>query len=255
MKKHLFLALLSLSLIPVPKDTIIGIDHIPVVVNNLDSATNFYKKLGFSIKPGRFHQNGIRNQHIKFPNGTEIELITAPQPLDPLTTEYYNSLKEGEGPVYFGLFATNPEELTKQVDTNILHPLFFGFRNHSPTDKPEHFAHSNTAYSLSSIWLATDHIPSYLQLFKKLGIKIKQKKMFSGIIAQIAILKEGEVILLPASQQLIPHHQVIGATVKVKDLKKLKTILQLSGINGSESKNSVLISPALTHGIYLEFRQ
>lgn len=255
MKNYLFLALLSLSLTLPQKDLIIGIDHIPVVVNNLDSATIFYKKLGFSIKPGRFHQNGIRNQHIKFPNGTEIELITASQPVDPLTTEYYNSLKEGEGPVYFGLFATNPTALTKQIDTNILHPLFFGSRNHSPTDKPEHFAHSNTAYSLTSIWLATDHISTYLQLFKKLGIKVKQKKMFSGITAQIAVLKEGEVILLPASLQVIPHHQVIGVTVQVKDLKKLKTILQQSDIKGIESKNGLLLSPVLTHGIYLEFKQ
>ncbi|OMP77402.1 MULTISPECIES: VOC family protein [unclassified Chitinophaga] len=255
MKIHLFLALLSLSLTPPQKDSVIGIDHIPVVVNNLDSAANFYKKIGFIIKPGRFHQNGIRNQHIKFPNGTEIELITASQPVDPLTTEYCNSLKQGEGPVYFGLFATNPTVLTQQIDTNNLHPLFFGSRNHSPTDKPEHFAHTNTAYSLTSVWLATDHIPTYVQLFKKLGIQVKQKKMFSGITAQIAKLKEGEVILLPASLQVIPNHQVIGATVQVTDLKKLKTILQQSGIKGSESTNSILLSPALTHGIYLEFRQ
>jgi len=37
---------------------IIGLDHIPVAVRNLDSAAHRYRELGFVLKPGRPHANG-----------------------------------------------------------------------------------------------------------------------------------------------------------------------------------------------------
>ena len=45
---------------------IIGIDHIPLVVGNLDWAAARYRQLGFALKPGRAHDNGLRNSHVKF---------------------------------------------------------------------------------------------------------------------------------------------------------------------------------------------
>ena len=63
----------------------IGIDHIPLAVNDLASATETYRRLGFAIKPGRFHADGIRNNHVKFEDGAGIELITASAPTDALT--------------------------------------------------------------------------------------------------------------------------------------------------------------------------
>ena len=63
-------------------------DHIPIAVENLERSTDLFKKLGFTLKQGRFHSNGIRNQHIKFSNGTELELITSNSRNDALSTEY-----------------------------------------------------------------------------------------------------------------------------------------------------------------------
>ncbi len=56
-----------------------GLDHIPIAVNDLARAAERYRALGFSLKPGRPHDNGITNQHVKFPDGSELELITAPE--------------------------------------------------------------------------------------------------------------------------------------------------------------------------------
>jgi len=36
--------------------------------------------MGCAIKPERSHPDGILNAHVKFTDGTEIELITAPKP-------------------------------------------------------------------------------------------------------------------------------------------------------------------------------
>jgi len=137
---------------------IVGIDHIPVVVADLEKAQADYRALGFRIKAGLPHADGIRNAHVKFPDGSEIELITAPAAVDALTAEYRAKVASGEGPVFFGLYAPDQTALLAQVkglpavaDTDhgaldfapesALHPLFFGQRNTSPTDLPEHFAH------------------------------------------------------------------------------------------------------------------
>src|SRR5262245_4051661 len=56
---------------------IAGLDHIPTAVRDLGAASARYRALGFALKPGRLHDNSILNNHAKFPDGTEIELITA----------------------------------------------------------------------------------------------------------------------------------------------------------------------------------
>jgi hypothetical protein len=49
-----------------------------VVVKDLNAASERYQALGFTLKPGRLHADGIRNNHVKFPDGSGIELISPP---------------------------------------------------------------------------------------------------------------------------------------------------------------------------------
>src|SRR5882757_8236766 len=95
-----WLLIAMLSLVAAKAQTsqrlILGIDHIPVVVSNIEEAAADFRAMGFSIKPGRPHADGIRNAHVKFPDGTEIELITARQSADTLTAEYRTKLENGE---------------------------------------------------------------------------------------------------------------------------------------------------------------
>ena len=49
---------------------IVGLDHIPIAVENLERAAERYQALGFVLETGTPHENGIRNQHVKFPDGT-----------------------------------------------------------------------------------------------------------------------------------------------------------------------------------------
>ena len=59
------------------------------------------------------HDNGIRNQHAKFPDGTELELITATEARDVLTTTYVRYLASGDGPAFARrcVFARNDKEM------------------------------------------------------------------------------------------------------------------------------------------------
>jgi hypothetical protein len=44
--------------------TMLGLDHIPVVVSDLERSGATFRRLGFALKPGRHHANGIRNTHV-----------------------------------------------------------------------------------------------------------------------------------------------------------------------------------------------
>lgn len=98
-----------------PAPLVMGVEHTPIVVTDLEKAQADFRAMGFAIKPGRFHADGIRNAHVKFPNGTELELITAPAPTDALTSEYYAKEQRGDGPVYFGLWAPNYSALATRI--------------------------------------------------------------------------------------------------------------------------------------------
>ena len=71
--------------------------------------------MGFAIKgwplPCRRHSQ--RSCEIPGRHGTE--LMTAPRPTDSLTTEYYAKEQRGDGPVYFGLWASNYSSLVARI--------------------------------------------------------------------------------------------------------------------------------------------
>ena len=88
-----------------PEPSRIGLDHIPVAVRDLEAASATYRALGFALKPGRPHANGIRNAHVKFPDGAGIELLTVPSAVDPLSTKYFDMIRAGEGPAFLSFHA------------------------------------------------------------------------------------------------------------------------------------------------------
>lgn len=145
-----------------PRPLILGLDHMPLAVADLEAASERYRQLGFTLKQGRYHENGIRNRHIKFSDGTEIELITASESRDALTTEYLQHLAQGDGPAFVSFFAPEIDRVAQYFDAedvrydrsngllsfperHRLRYLFFGRRTSSPTDRPGHFRHDNGA--------------------------------------------------------------------------------------------------------------
>ena len=178
---------------------ITGLDHIPIAVRDLDRAAADYRALGFALKPGRPHENGISNQHVKFPDGTELELITASETRDALTATYLKHLAAGEGPAFLALFAPGVDPGSLGLDSDPLRYIFMFGRNQSPTDRPEHFAHPNTAESLIGVWLGGDDLSAERRLLEKLGARIQVEDIRVPDItrAPVAHLVEGEVVLPP----------------------------------------------------------
>jgi len=246
-----------------------GVDHIPVVVTDLDKAQADFRAMGFVIKAGRLHADGIRNAHVKFRDGTEIELITASKAVDALTSEYAAKMKTSEGPVYFGLFAPDFAAITAasnllpikpQQDSGLftfppdspLHPLFIGQRNKAANDKPEYFEHKNSAVRLSALWVQDS--PELREELKGLGASLTPIDLcgFEGTAKGIrASLPEGDLFLMPSKVT------VAAARIEVRFLSDIENILRSNGIPmkvGEACDNkSLWVPPSTAHGIWVEF--
>jgi catechol 2,3-dioxygenase-like lactoylglutathione lyase family enzyme len=243
-----------------PAATAAGLDHVNVAVANLDRAAERYRQLGFVLKPGTVHSNGIQNVHAKFRDGTEIELITAPEARDALTTKYRDLLRAGDGPAFLALY-TPVADLTSSRGAVPPPYIFFGGRNHSPTDRPEHFAHPNSAESLISVWLAGDDFRVERRLLQSLGAKFTDSNVYvpDRQRATVASLRDGTVVLLPQSRQAIPDRRIAGVTVRVASMASVEAALIRGGIATPSRIThgdtvSIFLPPAETHGIWMEFR-
>ncbi len=83
---------------------LLRLDHAVVAVRDLDSASALFRSAGFRLKEGRLHRNGLLNRHIRFRDGTGIELMTpAGRPGDRMAREYAELLARGEGGAYAAL--------------------------------------------------------------------------------------------------------------------------------------------------------
>jgi hypothetical protein len=72
-----------------------GIDHLVVVVPELDSAVASYRGLGFTVVPGGRHPTGTHNALIAFADGAYLELIAFYEPN--AQHRWYQRLQQGGG--------------------------------------------------------------------------------------------------------------------------------------------------------------
>ena len=90
-----------------------GIDHIVVVVRDLEKAAKDYEQLGFTVVPGGKHPVGSHNALISFADGSYIEIIAfyreAPD------HRWWKPLQDGERLVDFCMQTDNLEDDTKKL--------------------------------------------------------------------------------------------------------------------------------------------
>ena len=90
----------------------IRIDHVINAVDDLDSAIIAFEANGFTVKPGRLHQNGLYNAHIKFKDNTSFELMSVKgDPSDEMAKEYKDLLEDGVGGAYLALSGPKRHDL------------------------------------------------------------------------------------------------------------------------------------------------
>jgi Glyoxalase-like domain len=72
----------------------LGIDHLVIVVKDLQQAANDYQQLGFTVVPGGKHPVGSQNVLISFADGSYLELIAFYR--DAVDHRWWEPLQKGE---------------------------------------------------------------------------------------------------------------------------------------------------------------
>lgn len=256
--------------------TALRLDHVPIAVRDLAAAGELFRRLGFTLKPGRPHDNGIANLHAKFRDGTELELITAPEAVDSISLDYVKFLRQGDGAAFLALHA-GPLDAVEQA----LRPLtpglsrlpgmlvfprehswgriFFGMLNRSPTDRPEHLVHANGATSLRSVWWAGE---AAREIATALGATACGSRWLAGIEADAErwpLAANSELLLLAPTARLLAARPIVGVTVAVEDVAAAGALLRDAGIDLTESTGtggrSVWIRPSIAPGLWIELRE
>ncbi len=247
---RLFIALLlvvAATISASAQQKVLGLDHIPLVVKDLARATADFERLGFVLKDGRPHDNGLRNQHVKFADGTEIELISPTEAVDALSLQYVDWLRDGDGAFSVGLYRPGSKNTPPPG-------VFFDARQHSPTDRPEHFEHPNSAFALSGVWLAGS--PAERQLEKLPGAKVVEAAFCApfGFGTRAVRFNDGEVVLLAKSMQIVPDRPIVAATVTVAHVDTVQGFLDRMRVpyrrEAGCGRKSLWVE---AHGLWLEF--
>ena len=195
----------------------IHIDHVITVVADLDSAITRFKDLGFTVKQGRLHDNGLLNAHIKFKNITSFEIMSIKgEPMDELAREYADLLNSGEGAVFLAITGFSMNEITSKLlelglrynkipgkswdyitfpgNSSLAH-IFFIEYHFKTIDKEDVVRHSNSTKGIEAIWIEGDQIVK--QLLEGLGLKTGsiQSDIKLGV-GQVYPTNTGNIIVL-----------------------------------------------------------
>ena len=151
-----------------------ALDHAIIAVRDLDGAARAFRRAGFRIKQGRLHANGLLNRHIKFPDGTEIELMTVQgEPRDDMARRYARLIEKGDGGVYLALKARDMGVVERAAAAHKLGTrksssgpwqflsftdgaaaaIFFSAGNATVVDADSIFAHEPRVTALAEVWL------------------------------------------------------------------------------------------------------
>lgn len=242
------LLLFALAVPASAQQRVVGLDRLPIVVKDLARARADLDSLGFNVKADRPHDPDVATAYVKFKDGSALELIS-PVSDDEDTAQYRDWLKDGEGPISFGLY--------RPGSTNTPPPgVFFGARQRSATDMFEDFQHDNSALSLMGVWLAGS--PSERKIANLPGAKMVNGTfcMPLGYGTKAVQFGEAEIPLLPESAQQVRGRPIIAATIAVQKLDiahgyfdgRGKRYRQVAGCG----RQSLWVE---IRGLWLEFRE
>ncbi|HYH83440.1 MAG TPA: VOC family protein [Longimicrobium sp.] len=262
-----------------PESALVAVDHVPVAVRDLDAAVADFRALGFSFKPGRPHRNSIVNQHMKFRDGTELELITATEPRDTLARDYVDFLRGGEGGAFMSLegamdsvaaalggsapgLRLQDGAYAKIAGFPVGNPLRYLFvirLDSRPVDLPEQVTHANTAARLHAVWLRRAAPSVERRMLARLGGRVCPSAIALPIGRAGEVRLRGGSVYLVADGNASSRRAVAGVTVEVADLAATRRAIRLPAgevVAGRDARGAWLrVPPRRAHGIWLELLQ
>ena len=208
------------------------LDHVILVVRDLDRAAAAFEAHGFRIKPGRLHPNNLLNKHIKFRDGSEIELMTVKgRGLDGMARGYQEMLAAGEGGVYLAMSAADPAALRAAAVRAQLVPrqrnygpwtftsfpasaasaVFFTSGGSAPVDPEALVSHAPDVTGLADVWVEAG--PELGELLAALGASnCGPAPRSDGPPGTRWALARGSVVIVPPRNPA--RRRLLGATLQ-----------------------------------------
>jgi hypothetical protein len=209
-----------------------ALDHVVLAVDDIDRASVPFLSHGFRLKQGRLHANNLLNRHIKFRDGSSIELMTLRgAPGDAMAERYAELLAAGEGGVYVALGTREIESARRFATASGLEPhrsssgawRFVGFPAGSPAaavffsaggpparDPDSLVSHRPRVDGLEEAWLEAG--PELTTLLEALGARRCGPASFAGISGERLALSRGAVVVVPRRPGARP--RVLGVVVR-----------------------------------------
>lgn len=102
------------------------LDHVVIIVDNLDLASQDYSDLGFTVAPGGVHGGGVtQNALVAFEDGSYLELLEFLQP-PPDSHIFARGVEIGEGMLTFAL-------LPDDIEADVARARRHGLQMHGPS--------------------------------------------------------------------------------------------------------------------------
>ncbi|NJD18255.1 MAG: VOC family protein, partial [Gemmatimonadetes bacterium] len=154
-------------------DARVALDHVILAVPDLDAAAAAYRSLGFTLKEGRLHANGLLNKHVKLADGSEKALMRlGREPGDAMARRYAELLAGGGGGAYAAFRASQAAVLAAAEAVGVaadptrdatigyvtlpgpgLEAVFFFETEVTVTDPDSLLTHANGAEGLTQAWV------------------------------------------------------------------------------------------------------
>jgi len=180
-----------------------GLDHVVILVRDLDRARDSYQRLGFTLTPRGYHSLGSQNHCMMF-GSDYLELMALPAAAPPALQYFADFLSRGEGVgalalatddasaahaelTKAGIAAEAPLALSRPVEklgearftlVQLPSQLTPGFRSflcqHHTRDlvwRPEYQRHANGALGIDAISIAVPDPAGYAPLLDGLAVK------------------------------------------------------------------------------------
>jgi len=111
-------SLISLTISNTSSSMDYGFDHAIILVEDIIKASDDFSDVGFWVKTGRLHDNGLLDAHIKFSNATKLELMSIKTKSDDkLNKNYARFLTRGEGGAYVAINMLNVKETSDLLNS------------------------------------------------------------------------------------------------------------------------------------------
>jgi Glyoxalase-like domain len=227
----------------------ISINHVPIVVADLEKTKKTLVELGFKVKNGRKHV-GINNCFIKFADGTYLEFI---EPLDSSFSigQYYTKfLKQRQGATALAIDIEDTKNAKKflsdkhipfESDSNSIWQtispqikdtelFFIEYADKTWKDTKENTTHINGALLLSEVWSSTKKVANEIDKYAKFGFKVYSKTKKHNTDLNTINIGKSKINILDISKSNDFKHNfttkhfegICGFTIKVQSLEKLK---------------------------------